>query len=70
MIEIGKKDILDRNSLAMEPFDRNISFRAVDMSHERAPDHLVHRYEFISQLFVDPSTKQVLTDSSRDCSNS
>lgn len=43
MIEIGKKDILDRNSLAMEPFDRNISFRAVDMSHERAPDHLVSR---------------------------
>lgn len=44
MVEIGKKDILDRNSLAMEPFDRNISFRAVDMSHERAPDHLVSRY--------------------------
>jgi NADPH:quinone reductase-like Zn-dependent oxidoreductase len=43
MIEIGKKDILDRNSLSMEPFDRNISFRSVDMSHERAPDHLVAR---------------------------
>lgn len=43
MIEIGKRDILDRNSLAMEPFDRNISFRSVDMSHERAPDHLVSR---------------------------
>ncbi|KAJ5687268.1 hypothetical protein N7536_009887 [Penicillium majusculum] len=49
MIEIGKKDILDRNSLAMEPFDRNISFRAVDMSHERAPDHLVSR--LMSRLF-------------------
>ena len=43
MIEIGKKDILDRNGLSMESFDRNISFRAVDMSHERAPDHLVSR---------------------------
>lgn len=43
MIEIGKRDILDRNSLPMEPFDRNISFRSVDMSHERAPDQLVSR---------------------------
>ncbi|KAL2069921.1 hypothetical protein VTL71DRAFT_14600 [Oculimacula yallundae] len=49
MLEIGKKDILDRNSLAMEPFDRNISFRAIDMSHERAPDHLVHR--LLTELF-------------------
>lgn len=44
MVEIGKKDILDRNNLAMEQFDRNISFKAVDMSHQRAPDHLVARY--------------------------
>ncbi|KAI3321634.1 PKSKA1 [Xylariaceae sp. AK1471] len=49
MVEIGKKDILDRNSLAMEPFDRNISFRSVDMSHERAPDHLVSR--LMTKLF-------------------
>ncbi|KAK3307388.1 uncharacterized protein B0T15DRAFT_484525 [Chaetomium strumarium] len=32
MVEIGKRDIVDRNTLAMEPFDRNCSFRAVDMS--------------------------------------
>ncbi|KAI1163548.1 PKSKA1 [Nemania serpens] len=49
MIEIGKRDILDRNSLAMEPFDRNISFRSVDMSHERAPDQLVSR--LMAKLF-------------------
>ncbi|RFU25348.1 hypothetical protein B7463_g10989, partial [Scytalidium lignicola] len=59
MIEIGKKDILDRNSLAMEPFDRNISFMAVDMSHERAPDHLVQRllvrlFELIKGGHVKP----------------
>ncbi|KAI0439056.1 PKSKA1 [Xylaria telfairii] len=48
-IEIGKRDILDRNSLAMEPFDRNISFRSVDMSHERAPDDLVSR--LMAKLF-------------------
>ncbi|KAI9729806.1 MAG: hypothetical protein M1818_008384 [Claussenomyces sp. TS43310] len=49
MVEIGKKDILDRNSLAMEQFDRNISFKAVDMSHQRAPDHLIAR--LMSKLF-------------------
>ncbi|KAF5878019.1 putative polyketide synthase protein [Botrytis fragariae] len=59
MIEIGKKDILDRNMLAMEPFDRNMSFRAIDMSHERAPDHLVNRllsalFELIERGHVKP----------------
>jgi len=43
MVEIGKKDILDRNKLTMTPFDRNISFRAVDLSAERAPDALIQR---------------------------
>ncbi|KAJ5137885.1 reducing type I polyketide synthase [Penicillium atrosanguineum] len=49
MVEIGKKDILDRNSLAMEAFDRNISLRAVDMSHQRAPDALIAR--LMTKLF-------------------
>lgn len=35
MVEIGKRDILDRNTLSMEPFDRNCSFRAVDLSFVR-----------------------------------
>ncbi|QKX62342.1 uncharacterized protein TRUGW13939_09501 [Talaromyces rugulosus] len=35
MVEIGKRDIVDRNTLAMEPFDRNCSFRAVDLSYVR-----------------------------------
>ncbi len=33
MVEIGKRDIVDRNTLAMEPFDRNCSFSAVDLSY-------------------------------------
>lgn len=33
MVEIGKRDIIDRNTLSMEPFDRNCSFRAVDFSY-------------------------------------
>ena len=35
MIEIGKKDIVARNLLSMEPFDRNCSFRAVDFSYSK-----------------------------------
>ena len=38
MVEIGKRDILDRNTLSMEPFGRNCSFRAVDMSYARHID--------------------------------
>lgn len=34
LVEIGKKDIVDRNYLSMEPFDRNCSYRAVDYSHK------------------------------------
>lgn len=33
LLEIGKKDILDRSTLSMEPFSRNASYRALDMSH-------------------------------------
>lgn len=31
-IEIGKKDLLERNSLSMEPFSRNASYRSFDLS--------------------------------------
>ncbi|PLB48404.1 KR-domain-containing protein [Aspergillus steynii IBT 23096] len=34
MVELGKKDTLDRNSLSMEPFNRNASYHAIDMSHD------------------------------------
>ncbi|KAL8918766.1 MAG: hypothetical protein Q9208_007163 [Pyrenodesmia sp. 3 TL-2023] len=44
MVEIGKRDIVDRNTLSMEPFDRNCSFRAVDMSYTKdITDTLVAR---------------------------
>ena len=35
MVEIGKKDIVDRNFLSMEPFDRNCSYRGVDFSYSK-----------------------------------
>lgn len=41
MVEIGKRDILDRNQLSMEPFDRNCSFRALDFSHKQITDVLI-----------------------------
>lgn len=34
LVEIGKKDILDRSSLSMEPFGRNCSYRALDLSRK------------------------------------
>ncbi|KAJ3569536.1 hypothetical protein NPX13_g6050 [Xylaria arbuscula] len=40
-IEIGKKDILDRNMLSMEPFNRNASFKALDLSHEQITDDML-----------------------------
>jgi hypothetical protein len=45
MVEIGKRDIVDRNTLSMEPFDRNCSFRAVDFSYTRdIKDSLIARF--------------------------
>jgi NADPH:quinone reductase-like Zn-dependent oxidoreductase len=44
MVEIGKKDIIDRNSLSMEPFGRNASFRALDFSYKEISDALIAEY--------------------------
>lgn len=55
MVEIGKRDIVDRNTLAMEPFDRNCSFRAVDLSYiKQISDSLTGRYVLCSALSSDP----------------
>jgi len=49
MVELGKRDVLDRSSLPSAPFDRNSSFKAVDLSPETATDSLVAR--LMSKLF-------------------
>lgn len=55
MVEIGKRDIVDRNTLSMEPFDRNCSFRAVDMSYTRdIKDSLVARSVFLNTSSPTP----------------
>ncbi|KAL9110535.1 MAG: hypothetical protein Q9227_004893 [Pyrenula ochraceoflavens] len=36
-IEIGKKDLVNKSSLSMEPFCRNASYRAIDMSLDNIP---------------------------------
>lgn len=41
MVELGKKDVLDRNSLPLASFDRNCSFRVVDLSPEKTADSLL-----------------------------
>ncbi|KAH7307967.1 KR domain-containing protein [Stachybotrys elegans] len=55
-LEIGKKDIVDRNSLAMEPFDRNCTYRGIDISKPVIlEDHaLIERIlQTIRSLLVD-----------------
>lgn len=42
-IEIGKKDMLDRHNLSMEPFDRNASYRAFDLSRKSITDETTQR---------------------------
>ncbi|KAK1964571.1 PKSKA1 [Colletotrichum sublineola] len=60
MVEIGKKDILDRNSLALAPFDRSLSFRAVDLSPERATDALISRlFSKVFELFEGGHIKPI-----------
>ncbi|RDA88311.1 hypothetical protein CP532_6585, partial [Ophiocordyceps camponoti-leonardi (nom. inval.)] len=41
MVELGKKDHLDRNMLAMEPFGRNASYRCFDLSHKQVTDTVI-----------------------------
>jgi NADPH:quinone reductase-like Zn-dependent oxidoreductase len=45
LVEIGKRDIVERNFLSMVPFDRNCTFRAVDLSYtKQISDDLIKRY--------------------------
>ncbi|KAM0158305.1 hypothetical protein ACHAPG_004188 [Botrytis cinerea] len=43
-VEIGKKDMADRNNLSMEPFCRNASYRPIDMSLDSVPLSTIARY--------------------------
>lgn len=48
-IEIGKKDLIDRNSLSLEPFNRNASYRAFDLSlstEETSQRYGLNHYRF------------------------
>jgi NADPH:quinone reductase-like Zn-dependent oxidoreductase len=61
MVELGKRDVLDRNNLPLAPFDRNVSFRAVDLSPEKATDSLVagllsKLFELIERASIKPIT--------------
>ncbi|UKZ80175.1 Type I Iterative PKS [Trichoderma virens FT-333] len=43
LVELGKRDFLDRKALSMEPFGRNASYRCVDMGHDQISDQLLKR---------------------------
>jgi len=42
-VEIGKKDMTDRNNLSMEPFCRNASYRPIDISINSFPTSTIAR---------------------------
>ena len=54
MVELGKKDMLDRNYLSMEPFGRNASFRCFDMSHKHVSDALIARQAILNGAPIQP----------------
>ena len=43
MVELGKRDIIERNYLPMEPFSRNVSYRSFDISHKSVPESVLAR---------------------------
>jgi NADPH:quinone reductase-like Zn-dependent oxidoreductase len=62
LLEIGKKDIIDRNTLSMEPFNRNCKYLGIDISHPSVLHDLplVERVlQKIRQLLVDGHIKPI-----------
>ncbi|RYP85007.1 hypothetical protein DL769_001050 [Monosporascus sp. CRB-8-3] len=62
LVEIGKKDIVDRNMLSMEPFNRNCSYRGVDISKPSILDDLplVERVlQTIRKLYLEGHIKPI-----------
>ncbi|KAK9445239.1 Beta-ketoacyl synthase [Metarhizium brunneum] len=58
LIEIGKKDMLDRNNLSMEPFDRNCSYRPLDLSRPSITDETTRKTgEYIMDLIAHKHIK-------------
>lgn len=50
MVELGKRDMLDRKGLSMEPFGRNASYRCFDMGHDIVSDAMIN--DLLKRLFV------------------
>ena len=63
MVEIGKRDIVDRNTLAMEPFERNCAFRGLDLAYTKEiSNELIGRYVFCP-YFAIQLCAVIITDS-------
>ncbi|KAB8230322.1 uncharacterized protein BDW43DRAFT_314191 [Aspergillus alliaceus] len=50
MVELGKRDMLDRKGLSMEPFGCNASYRCFDMGHDIVSDAMIN--DLLKRLFV------------------
>ncbi|KAJ6150021.1 Acyl transferase/acyl hydrolase/lysophospholipase [Penicillium samsonianum] len=73
MAEIGKRDIVDCNSLTMVSFDCNCSFRAVNLSDTReitntlVGDLLGEVFDLINGVVLDRSIPSPATPLTRPC---
>lgn len=62
LLEIGKRDIIDRNTLSMEPFNRNCSYRGIDISRPSILNDLalIERVlQKVRQLLLDGHIKPI-----------
>ncbi|KAL9115464.1 MAG: hypothetical protein Q9227_000785 [Pyrenula ochraceoflavens] len=59
MVEVGKRDIIERNSLPMAPFARNVSYRSFDISHRSVSRSLMARllnevFDLLAKGHIEP----------------
>ncbi|KAJ5115344.1 beta-ketoacyl synthase domain-containing protein [Penicillium alfredii] len=50
MVKLGKRNMLDRNYLSMEPLGRNASYRCFDMSHTHVSGQLISRNRLLDEI--------------------
>ncbi|KAJ2989962.1 hypothetical protein NUW58_g3196 [Xylaria curta] len=59
-VDLGKKDMLEKSCISMEPFQRNAAYHGVDMSHESIT-LLVQIFELLQQGRIKPVIDKVFS---------
>ncbi|RYC54291.1 hypothetical protein CHU98_g11917 [Xylaria longipes] len=60
-VELGKRDILQKSSISMEPFQRNATYRSVDMPHESITSSMKAKLIFalLQKGYIEPVISKV-----------